>query len=496
MGFTRWSCKLERKEKIKMKNLVIFNLFLLGTIGCSPVGENPAKPNIIFIFTDQQSAKMLSCAGNPHVQTPHLDKLAQSGIRFEQTFVTNPVCSPSRFSLMTGLMPSQVNGEDNMLMMGQDIPQELLDNSLGVLFRNAGYETVYGGKVHLPGHGGNDFSNDVSQYGFSVLTDDDRDELAEISARFIRQKHDKPFLLVASFINPHDICFMVINEMRKARNENPIGGIAWKKLQQALRIPDGVSEDEFFNNICPPLPDNFEPPSNEFPAAAGSIKPHAQYGRDQWGEKEWRLHRWAYKNLTELVDRKIGTILQALYESEYDDNTIVVFTSDHGDMDGSHRLEHKSVFYDESVRVPLIFRWKGKTEPGKVDKSTLVINGLDLLPTLCDFAGIAIPENMPGVSLKNVVTGNQKELVRDYVVSETLGARMVFDGEWKYMAAGNPEQHEMLFNLKNDPGEMHNLALETQHSEQLQRCRKMLTDWYAKKDIRLDKAFMREELAR
>jgi arylsulfatase A-like enzyme len=242
----------------------------------------------------------------------------------------------------------------------------------------------------------------------------------------------------------------------------------------------------------PPLPDNFEPPSNEFPEAAGSIKPHAQYGRDQWGEKEWRLHRWAYKNLTELVDRKIGTILQALYESEYDDNTIVVFTSDHGDMDGSHRLEHKSVFYDESVRVPLIFRWKGKTEPGKVDKSTLVINGLDLLPTLCDFAGIAIPENMPGVSLKNVVTGNQKEPVRDYVVSETLGARMVFDGEWKYMAAGNPEQHEMLFNLKNDPGEMHNLALESQHSEQLKRCRKMLTDWYAKNEIHLDKAYLRE----
>ncbi|HSH20619.1 MAG TPA: sulfatase/phosphatase domain-containing protein, partial [Draconibacterium sp.] len=251
-----------------------------------------------------------------------------------------------------------------------------------------------------------------------------------------------------------------------------------------------ISEEYFFEKICPPLPDNFEIPANEFPEAAGSILPHAQYGRDYWGEREWRLHRWAYKNLTELVDREVGTVLQTLYDSRLDKNTIIVFTSDHGDMDSSHRLEHKSVFYDESVRVPLIMSWKDKIQPGLVDKNNMVINGLDLLPTLCDFAGIKIPENAPGISLKNVVTGKQKKQVRDYVVSETLGARMVFDGEWKYMIAGNAEQLEMLFNLKNDPGEMHNLALQTEYNEQLVRCRKLLSEWYGKHKIPLDKAYL------
>ena len=463
---------------------------LPGFSGCSS-GDSASKPNILFIITDQQNANMLSCTGNPHVKTPHLDKLAQSGIRFEQTYASNPVCAPSRFSLMTGLMPSQVHGEDNSLM-GKLIPEELLTSSLGIVFRTAGYETVYGGKVHLPGVRRGE-SNDVSPYGFRSISGDEREELAQSCAGFINQQHEKPFLLVASFINPHDICFMVVNDFRKSKNEAPTGNNAWEKLQQALQIPEGVSEDLFFETICPPLPVNFELPANEFPEAAGSIKPHAQFGRDNWGEKDWRLHRWAYKNLTELVDGKIGVVLKALRESGLEENTIVVFTSDHGDMDAAHRLEHKAVFYEESVRVPMIISWKGKIKPGLVDNETLIINGLDLLPTLCDFAGINIPENKPGVSLKNVALGKQKQPARSYVVSETLGARMVYDGEWKYMVAGNEEQHEMLFHLKNDPGEMTNLSTNPAYADQLTRCRKLLTDWYNDKNIPLSEAYIRTE---
>ncbi|MCK4920448.1 MAG: sulfatase-like hydrolase/transferase [Bacteroidales bacterium] len=447
------------------------------------------RPNIILILTDQQNANMLSYVGNPYVSTPNLDNLAQSGILFEQTFASNPVCAPSRFSLMTGLMPSQINGEDNGSVMRKKVPSDILNNSLGILFRNEGYETVYGGKVHLPG-GQEGKANDVTKYGFRKLTNDSRDKLPGVCAEFLKQKHEKPFFLVASFINPHDICYKVINDWRKSLNEDPKGGVAWKTLQQALKLPEGVSEEHFFEKICPPLPDNFNISDDEFLEAAGPTKPFTIFGRENWTEKDWRLYRWAYKNLTELVDQKIGTLLQALYESDYDENTIVVFTSDHGEMDASHRLEHKSVFYNESVKIPLIIRWKGEIEPGLVDKNNLVINGLDLLPTLCDLAGIKIPKNTPGVSLKKVITGSKKKLNRDYIVGEALWARMVYDGEWKYMIAGNSEQHEMLFNLKNDPGEMCNLALEKEYKEQLERCRKLLIKWYKQNNISLNKAYV------
>ena len=108
------------------------------------------RPNILFIMTDQQSAGMSSCAGNPHLQTPAMDRLAASGIRFERAYATNPVCVPSRFSLQTGLMPSAIGMSQNEDAATAVVTDDMMRNSLGNLLRNAGYETVYGGKTHFP----------------------------------------------------------------------------------------------------------------------------------------------------------------------------------------------------------------------------------------------------------------------------------------------------------------------------------------------------------
>jgi choline-sulfatase len=452
----------------------------------------PARPNILYILTDQQAATMLSCSGNQYLKTPNLDKLSNSGVRFSRAYSTNPVSVPSRFSMMTGLMPSQVNGESNdMLYTG--VSNNVLSGALGNVFKNSGYKTVYGGKVHLPGID-SEFDN-VNLYGFKNISSDYKAKLAQTCADYIKQKHDSPFIMVASFMNPHDICYMAVNAWNEANNKPLYTGEAWKTLQEALKIPVGMSEETFFNTVCPPLPDNFEIPTDELSAAVGLNPPFMKYIRATWSEKDWRMHRWAYKNLTELVDKEIGVVLQALTDSGIENNTLVVFTSDHGDMDASHRLEHKALFYEESVKVPLIFKWPGRINPGVVDNDHLVMTGLDILPTLCDFAGISKPANLKGVSLKSITTGVTPIEKRDYIVSETENARMVFDKEWKYMVSGNLVKEEMLFNLKNDPGEMQNLAQKPEYITQLIRCKELMISWYKENNVLISSKYINNLVA-
>lgn len=179
------------------------------------------RPNVLVILTDQQRAGMLSCAGNPYVRTPNMDSLAQSGVRFERAYVTNPVCSPSRMSLMTGRMPSAIGMECNEDGRHVAVPRPMLEASLGNAFRRAGYQTVYGGKVHLPRAGdGNGGQDNLDAFGFETLSRDQRGELAWSCAAFLREKHERPFLMVASFINPHDICFMAIGAFARATGQN------------------------------------------------------------------------------------------------------------------------------------------------------------------------------------------------------------------------------------------------------------------------------------
>ena len=367
------------------------------------------RPNILVILTDQQGAGMLSAAGNPHLKTPNMDSLARTGTRFERTYVANPVCSPSRMSLMTGRMPSAIGMECNE-DGGKPVPDAMLRAGLGGTFRAAGYHTVYGGKVHLPGPEGAGRGGDpLKAYGFdTVLARDQRGELAKSCAGFLREKQDRPFLMVASFINPHDICFMAIQAHAGATGQNT-AGVARKQaradspaeyLARALRTPEGVSEAEFFARHCPPLPANLEPAKDELSSFMVDKRDFQRWVRQNWTDRDWRLHRWAYARLTEQVDREIGVVLQALRESGRDRDTLVVLTSDHGDQDASHRMEHKEILYEEAIRVPFIVSWPGVTKAGAVDREHLVSNGLDLTPTLCDYAGIPKPASLHGLSVR------------------------------------------------------------------------------------------------
>jgi choline-sulfatase len=236
----------------------------------------------------------------------------------------------------------------------------------------------------------------------------------------------------------------------------------------------------FVEKNCPPLPDNYEVPEAEPECIMAKYiepRPFQAYTRRKWPEQKWRLHRWAYCRLTEMVDAKIGIVLDALREAGLEKNTLVVFTSDHGDMDSSHRLEHKQVMYEESVRIPFIMSYKGIIPAGNVDDAHLISNGLDLLPTLCDYAGIDIPEDKPGLSIRPLAEGKPVKSWRDFVAVESHYGRMVRTDRFKYCIHDSGRHAEQLVDLKNDPGEMKNLAETEKYNDVLNKHRRLLRRW-------------------
>lgn len=451
------------------------------------------KPNILVIVTDQQHAGMLSCTGNPWVKTPNLDRLAACGVRFERAYCANPVCVPSRFTMFSGTMPSAIGMDCNKSEVRQT-PPNILRNTMGTVFKRADYRTVYGGKSHFPKTGTR--QNAVEAYGFEPLrqqgNEEGREELADDCVAFFQQKQAKPFLLVASFINPHDICFMAMAAAAKRKREAK--GPAEAALAEAQKMPDGVSEKDFFAKICPPLPSNFEIPQNE-PEGLTSLdwRMFRSYVRQHWGEQDWRRHRWAYARLTERVDAQIGRVLEALKQAGLEESTLVVFTSDHGDMDAAHRLEHKSMPYEEAMHVPFIVKWKGVTKGGGVDRDHLVSTGLDLIPTLCDFAGIATPPELKGRSVRKLVEGTQVEDWRTTLVVENENSRIVHMGRTKYVVYAQGKQREQFMDLEQDPGEMKNLAADPKYKAQVEQGRQALRAWYAAHGLALDPKYVVSE---
>jgi arylsulfatase A-like enzyme len=229
-----------------------------------------------------------------------------------------------------------------------------------------------------------------------------------------------------------------------------------------------------------PLPENYDLPKNEPSAIAdrpiGKAVTPSMLMRKTYDEKAWRIYRWLYHRLTENVDKNIGRILDGLKEAGVEDNTLIIFTSDHGNMDASHKLASKGIFYEESVGVPFIMKYKGNIAPGKIDKTHLVSSGLDLLPTICDFAGVKIPEHLLGKSLRPLAEGKPVEKWRSYVASENDWTRMIRTRNFKYCVFLKTKE-ESLVDLKNDPGEMRNLAHDQQFKEVLAEHRRLLSEW-------------------
>jgi len=446
---------------------------------------------VLVIITDQQHAGMLSCTGNPWIKTPNLDRLASTGVRFEKAYCANPVCSPSRFTMFSGTLPSVI-GMDSNKGAGRSVAEDILHNTMGRIFKRADYKVVYGGKTHLPGAGKN--RGEAAAYGFEALAPnlgEGREELADACVKFFQQKQELPFLMVTSFINPHDICFLAINADKPAAFKKKNKSKPLQCLETALKFPTGVSERDFFEKYCPPLPANFEIPQNE-PDGLLNLdwRPFRAYVRQHWTEQDWRRHRWAYARLTELVDAQIGRVLDALKQAGLEDNTLVVFTSDHGDMDSAHRLEHKSMPYEEAMHVPFIVRWSGVTSRGVVDHEHLVSTGLDLIPTLCDFAGIAVPSELKGSSVRKLAEGAAEAAWRKTLVVENENSRILHMGRSKYVVYAKGNQREQFMDLDKDPGELINFCSDPNYKAKIEEGRQLLRTWYTTHGLTLDPKYV------
>ncbi|MFB6219294.1 MAG: sulfatase, partial [Halobacteriaceae archaeon] len=271
---------------------------------------------------------------------------------------------------------------------------------------------------------------------------------------------ESPFLLVAGFENPHNICEWIDGKPP-----------AWGS------VPEAPTEE------CPTLPANFHPPPGEpdalRPAAADSPVDFQLAGRP---DDVWRHYRHVYYRLVERVDREVGRVLDALDSAGVADETVVVFTSDHGDSHGAHGLGHKMFLYEESARVPFVVR-----DPagggGRVDDS-LVSNGYDLLPTLCDYAGIDPPADLPGRSVRPLVRGGAPDW-REYLVARAevpLEGRMVRTDRYKYVVYEGGRDREQLFDLRSDRGEMVDLSADADHAGTLDAHRAHLLEWCRRTD--------------
>ena len=457
---------MKRRTFLKTASLTLLSLGSNSVRAAVTIKSSTSKPNILFIMTDQQFAEVMSCRmGNQYINTPAMDSLAQNGMLFTKAYTANPLCMPARNSIFTGRYPHEttVQSNDNNYKLNPDnFP------CMGTYFKNGGYDTGYVGKWHLS------YSEyDKNAHGFDftkVLYNKGHDD--EIPARaieFINMQRETPFLLTVSFSNPHDMCQLARYETLPS---GPIGS------------PPPVEQR-------PPLVANHLPPENETDAMTlmrQSYHNSSTFPVGQYTGEQWRRLSWGYCRLVEKVDALIGEVLNGLDQSGQRDNTIIVFTSDHGDCCGAHKFNQKTVFYEESARVPFIISYKGKTPEATTDK--LVNTGIDILPTIFDYAGITKPAKLPGRSLRRIAEGEDVSPWREYVVVQNymiqggpvdgvvpkVKGRMVRSERYKYCIYSEGEQKESLFDLENDPGEMVNIVSDPAKNNILKQHRNYLKE--------------------
>lgn len=425
------------------------------------------RPNIIYIMSDQQAATDMSCAGNNDVSTPNMDRLAQRGMRFTNAYCALPLSGPSRSSMWTGYMPSDIGMEENET----PLPDSIAVRTLGTLIENAGYECALAGKWHV---NTNSLPSEHA-FGFKNIHEFNDKGLPEDVIHFLRN-HDKnkPFFLVASFNNPHGIC-------EYARRQNvPYGDVSiYPNLED-----------------CPQLPANFAvSPYDATALLFEKTRNHRLYPSYDYTADDWRRYLYGYYRLTETVDKQIGQILDELDRQNLWKNTVVIFTSDHGDGAAQHQWNQKTVLYESVANVPYIISLPKGKNAGKL-MPQLVNNGIDLMPTVCDFAGIEIPKHCTGKSLRTVAESGKAETpLRDYVVTETVFAQtagtigwMVRTPGYKYVLYDTGRNREQLFDMHNDRGEMRNLAVERRYHDIVVKHRQMLREWMDQHPSKLTRA--------
>lgn len=451
------------------------------------------KPNIIFIISDQLNIDAIAhykshyqhpAYGGHWDKTPHLDQLAQEGFSFIESHTPDPVCSPSRSCMFTGRMASETGVVQINIGINKDLP------NMGQWFEQyTDYRRVYCGKWHIGGHWNYPTVSgpqkipgfDTLPVGGSSMGIYADPQVSNSSAAFIaNDQGETPYLLVASLMNPHDICYWTAE----------LDGKAVTAKEDIYQLGDEL----------PILPPNFHYHYDE-PHCAG---PDRGFTTDT----QWRNYTYYYYRMVEDIDEHVGRIMDAVRARN--DDTIVIFTSDHGEGLGRHQRVEKWHPYQSSVKVPFIIWSPKRVKPGVLDTEHLVSN-VDIMPTLCDYAGIKSPPLQRGMNLRPIVDldGAAVSSWRTNVYSEwQITGRLIRTQRYKYamryqysgdfekpfvrkadgahsqFLQGHGEDfavypNELLFDLEKDPWELNNLAEDAKFADVLQQHRSILRQWEA-----------------
>jgi choline-sulfatase len=427
------------------------------------------QPNILLIISDHLSTRVVGTYGEGPGCTPNIDAIAKRGVAFANAYTPCPLCMPARAAFWSGRYPHQTRVQSNgRNHVNGPLPEGL--TTLGMVFCEAGYSCTHFGKTHDSGTlKGFDLAEQKSlpsreqphpAWPENDDTLQDNYAVQECEA-WLKSPSAEPFFCVADLNNPHNICGWV------GHNNSLPGPVA------SVDIPGDLPE----------LPDNFawDDLERRPPPVQHICCTHTRQAQTQnWTPDNYRHYVAAYRHYTRRVDSEIGRLMAALDSTPAGRNTLVVVMADHGDSQASHGLVTKQVhFYEETTRVPFIFSGPG-IRPGARPAALPLVSLLDLMPTLCECAGLPIPEGTEGISL---VPALKEGIIpeREYVVGEWLTefgceyspGRMIRSARFKYTRYREGDSEE-LYDLAKDPGERRNLAGASEFRIELERHRELL----------------------
>ena len=423
-----------------MKPLAILALTLaaLAALACrAHAADSPARPHVVFLFTDDQRADTIGALGNPHVQTPHLDALARRGTLFRNAYCLGgnspAVCLPSRNMLLSG--------KAYFLWQGGQAP--VTDATFPAVMKAAGYETYHHGKR------GNTALNIQAQFDHNTYLNDLEDrtcgepgrEIVDRAIEFLKSRdRARPVCMYLAFANPHD------------------PRVAAEKYMALYRREDV------------PVPRNFLP-LHPFNNGEQFVRDELLAGFPRT-EDEVRKHWHDYLSVITALDGHIGRLIEALKTQGMYDNTLFVFASDQGLAMGSHGLMGKQNLYDAGMKAPLFMAGPG-VPAGQTDALAYL---LDIFPTICDLVGAKIPAGLDGRSLKPALSAQSPGVRDSLFLAYRDVQRAVRDDRYKLIRYPQVNVTQ-LFDLQEDPDEMKNLAQDPSQAERIKQLTASLQAW-------------------
>ena len=450
------------------------------------------KKNILFLLTDQQRYDTLSCNGSSQCKTPYIDEVAKEGTNFSYAYTPIALCSPSRGSIFTGLFPhnhgqltnvgDNFNGVfDKNILDKKSWTQVLSDND---------YLTGYVGKWHLPKEGENKFWGLANWHLYRSYYD----ELKNMGIEHFYDYHGSHLM---------DSEWGISNPPAYGKS-----GLDYKQMQETWSTDKTISLIEQYKDAENPfmIMTSFKGPHWDYMVPEPYDTMYDPRSIEKWGNfddpfinkpeiqqkeilrwnaghltwKDWQEMIAAYWGYCTYIDSEIGRIIKYLKKMNLYDDTVIIFSTDHGDMIGSHRIFNKGFqMYEETHRIPLIVRDPDSSTPGDVINS--FVSHVDLFDTICDYANISNDTKTDGFSLKGL-SNDQNNNARDSIFSEFHGyepcltsIRMVRTKQWKYVY--NPFSVDELYDMESDPYEIHNLAPRIGHKAVLNRMKERRSEW-------------------